>query len=219
MIANTRSDIEPFLAHARRRDLREKAFVLWTRRGDGGAHDNHPLIAEILALRREKAKLLGFETFAHWIADDQMAKTPQAALDMMMNVWAPACARVREEVCAMQAIAQEEGGDFAIAPWDYRYYAETVRAAKYALDANAIKPYLELDNLYAAAFWLAGELFGLEFSPVSGVPVPAEDVRVYELRRHGAPAGLFYLDPFARAGKLSGAWMSEYRTQDVSGMR
>jgi peptidyl-dipeptidase Dcp len=214
VIANTRSDIEPFLIHSSRRDLREKAFRLWTRRGDGGPHDNVAIIREILALRAEKAKLLGFATFAHWIADDQMAKTPDAAMALMLRVWAPAVARVREEVADMQKIVDAEGGDFRIAPWDYRYYAEKVRRAKYDLDANAIKSYLEADRIFEAAFWVAGQLYGFEFREVHGVPVPVPDVRVFELRKHGKNAGLFYLDPFARAGKQSGAWMSEYRTQE-----
>jgi len=213
VIANTRSDMEPFLTYATRRDLREKAFKLWTSRGDG-AHDNKPLIREILSLRAEKAKLLGFPTFAHWVTDDQMAKTPDAAMALMEKVWKPATARVHEEVVEMQKIVEAERGGFKIAPWDYRYYAEKVRQAKYALDQNAIKAYLTADKIVEAAFWAAGELYGFEFVEITGVPVAMEDVRVYELYKHGKPAGLFYLDPYARTGKLSGAWMSEYRAQE-----
>jgi peptidyl-dipeptidase Dcp len=213
VIANTRSDMEPFLTYATRRDLREKAFKLWTSRGDG-AHDNKPLIREILALRAEKAKLLGFPTFAHWITDDQMAKTPDAAMALMEKVWKPATARVREEVAEMQKIVDAEKGGFKIAPWDYRHYAEKVRQAKYAIDQNAIKAYLQADKIIAAAFWAAEQLYGFEFVEVTGVPVAMADVRVFELWKNGKAAGLFYLDPFARAGKLSGAWMSEYRTQE-----
>jgi peptidyl-dipeptidase Dcp len=213
-ISNTRSDIEPFLIYAARRDLREKAFRLWTSRGDGPAHDNKPVIGEILALRSEKAKLLGFPTFAHWVTDDQMAKTPDAAMALMRKVWKPAAARVREEVAEMQKLAVSEGGTFKIAPWDYRYYAEKVRQAKYAIDQNAIKHYLVADRIIEAAFWAAGELYGFEFKEIHDVPIVMPDVRVFELRKHGKSAGLFYLDPFARGGKLSGAWMSEYRTQE-----
>jgi peptidyl-dipeptidase Dcp len=213
VIANTRSDMEPFLTYAARRDLREKAFRLWTSRGDG-AHDNKPLIREILSLRAEKAKLLGFPTFAHWVTDDQMAKTPDAAVALMEKVWKPAVARVREEVAEMQKLVDAEGGGFRIAPWDYRYYAEKVRRAKYALDQNEIKAYLQADKIIEAAFWAAGQLYGFEFVEVTGVPVAMADVRVFELWKNGQAAGLFYLDPFARAGKLSGAWMSEYRTQE-----
>ena len=213
VIANTRSDMEPFLTYASQRAMREKAFRLWTSRGDG-AHDNKPLIREILSLRAEKAKLLGFPTFAHWVTDDQMAKTPDAAMALMEKVWKPAVARVREEVAEMQKIVDAEKGGFKIAPWDYRYYAEKVRRAKYALDQNAIKAYLQADKIVDAAFWAAGQLYGFEFVEVTGVPVAMADVRVFELWKHGKAAGLFYLDPFARAGKLSGAWMSEYRTQE-----
>lgn len=214
VIANTRSDMEPFLTAARRRDLREKAFRLWTMRGDGGTHDNRAIIGEILALRAEKAKLLGFPTFAHWATDDQMAKTPDAAMALMTKLWAPAVARAREEVADMQKIVDAEGGGFRIAPWDYRYYAEKVRRARYDFDANAIKPYLDAEKIIEAAFWVAGRLYGFTFVAVQGVPVPVPDVRVFELRRDGKPAGLLYLDLFARAGKQSGAWMSEYRTQE-----
>ncbi|HTW35163.1 MAG TPA: M3 family metallopeptidase [Rhizomicrobium sp.] len=213
VIHNTRSDMEPFLTYAARRDLREKAHRLWTSRGDG-AHDNKPLIREILSLRAEKVKLLGFPTFAHWVTDDQMAKTPDAAMALMEKVWKPAVARVREEVAEMQKIVDAEKGGFKIAPWDFRYYAEKVRQAEYAIDQNAIKAYLQADKIVDAAFWAAGELYGFEFVEVTGVPVATADVRVFELWKNGEPAGLFYLDPYARAGKLSGAWMSEYRTQE-----
>jgi len=213
VIHNTRSDMEPFLTYSTRRDLREKAFKLWASRGDD-AHDNKPLIREILGLRAEKAKLLGFETFAHWVTDDQMAKTPDAAMALMEKVWKPAVARAREEVAEMQKLVDAEKGGFKIAPWDYRHYAEKVRQAKYALDQNAIKAYLVADRIIEAAFWAAGELYGFEFVEITGVPVAMDDVRVFELWKEGQPAGLFYLDPFARAGKLSGAWMSEYRTQE-----
>ena len=213
VIANTRSAMEPFLTYATRRDLREKAFRLWTSRGEG-AHDNRPLMGEILSLRAEKAKLLGFPTYAHWVTDDQMAKTPDAAMALMEKLWRPAVARVREEVAEMQKLADAEGGTFKIAPWDYRYYAEKVRQAKYALDQNDVKAYLSADKIVEAAFWAAERLYGLSFKEIRGVPVAMPDVRVFELAKGGTFAGLFYLDPFARAGKQSGAWMSEYRTQE-----
>ena len=213
LIANTRSDMEPFLTYSTRRDLREKAFRLWTSRGDG-AHDNKPLIKEILSLRLEKAKLLGFPSFAHWVTDEQMAKTPDAAMALMMRIWQPAVARVAEEVADMQKIVDAEGAGFAIAPWDYRHYAEKVRQARYALDQNAIREYLVADRIVEAAFWAAQRLYGLKFEEVRDVPVAMADVRVFALKADGKLAGLFYLDPFARAGKLSGAWMSEYRTQE-----
>jgi peptidyl-dipeptidase Dcp len=215
LIANTRSAMEPFLTWSSRRDLREKAFRLWTMRGDnGGAHDNNALITEILGLRAEKATLLGFPTFAHWITDDQMAKTPQAAMDLMLKVWAPAKARVAEEVAAMQALADVEAPGTVIEAWDYRYYAEKVRKAKYDLDETEIKPYLQLEKLREGMFWAAGQLYGFEFVSVTDLPVAHPDIRVFEVRRDGARAGLWYFDPYARAGKSSGAWMNEYRPQE-----
>jgi peptidyl-dipeptidase Dcp len=215
LIANTRSAMEPFLTYASRRDLREKAFRMWTSRGDnGGAHDNNAIITEILSLRAEKAKLLGYPTFAHWVTDDQMAKTPAAAMDLMLKVWAPAVARVREEVADMQKIVDAEKGSFRIAPWDYRYYAEKVRKARYDLDENAIKPYLQLEKIRAGAFWVAEQLYGFEFVEVQGVPVTNPDERTFEVRKNGKRVGFYYLDPYMRAGKQSGAWMNEYRAQE-----
>ncbi|MGD0192147.1 MAG: M3 family metallopeptidase [Rhizomicrobium sp.] len=215
LIANTRSAMEPFLTYADRRELREKAFRMWASRGDNrDTHDNNAIITEILALRAEKADLLGFPTFAHWITDDQMAKTPDAAMGLMMKVWAPAVARVREEVADMQKIADADKGGFRIAAWDYRYYAEKVRKAKYDLDETAIKPYLQLEKIRAGAFWASGRLYGFEFVEVDDVPVYAPDVRAFEVRRDGKRIGFYYLDPYARAGKQSGAWMNEYRTQE-----
>ncbi len=215
LIANTRSAMEPFLAYADRRELREKAFRMWTSRGDnGGAHDNNAIISEILSLRAEKAKLLGYPTFAHWVTDDQMAKTPDAALDLMLKIWTHAVARVREEVADMQKIADAEPSGIRIAPWDYRYYAQKVRKARYDLDEGEIKPYLRLDRIRAAAFWAAGRLYGFDFAEVRDAPVYMPEVRTFEVRKHGERIGFYYLDPYARAGKQSGAWMSEYRAPE-----
>ncbi len=215
LISNTRSSMEPFLTYSSRRDLREKGWRMWTMRGDNGdAHDNNAVITEILALRAEKAKLLGFPTFAHWITDDQMAKTPDAAMDLMLRVWAPAKARVAQEVADMQTIADQDAPGTHIAPWDYRYYAEKVRKAKYDLDESQIKPYLQMEKLREGMFWAAGQLYGFEFVQVADLPVAHPDIRVFEVRRDGAQVGLWYFDPYARAGKNSGAWMSEYRPQE-----
>jgi peptidyl-dipeptidase Dcp len=215
-VLNTRSSMEPFLTYADRRDLREKVWRNYYSRGDhGDSRDNKDIIAEILRLRRERSQLLGYPTFAHWALENTMARTPERAQQLMLAVWAPAVARVREEVAAMQAIADEEAANFRIAPWDYRYYAEKVRKARYDLDANAVKPYLQLENLREGMFFVAGELLGLRFAPVPGVPVYEPDVRVFEVRdptcRH---VGLWYFDPYARPGKRSGAWMSAYRDQE-----
>lgn len=217
LISNTRSAVEPFLTYADRRDLREKVWKNFVNRGDnGGAHDNNARITEILKLRAERAKLLGYPTHAHWRVEDSMAKTPERAMELMEAVWKPAVARVREEVADMQAVANKSGAKLTIEPWDYRYYAEKVRKAKYDLDQNDVKPYLQLEKLREGMFWVAGELFGFSFTPVNDVPVFQADVRVWEVKdkASGKHVGLWYFDPYARPGKRSGAWMSLYRGQE-----
>jgi peptidyl-dipeptidase Dcp len=216
VIANTRSSAEPFLTYATRRDLREQVWRRFVSRGDHeGPRDNKPLISEILALRAERAALLGYPTHAHWRLENTMAGAPERAMELLEAVWVPATARVREEVADMQRIADEEGAGIRIEPWDYRYYAEKVRKARFDLDENEVKPYLQLDKLREGMFWVAGELFALRFEPASDVPVYHPDVRVWEVRdTAGGHVGLFYFDPYARAGKRSGAWMSAYRAQE-----
>jgi peptidyl-dipeptidase Dcp len=217
VIANTRSAMEPFLSFSRRRDLRERAWRLFVSRGDnGGEHDNNGIITEILGLRAERARLLGYATHAHWRVENTMAGTPERALELMEAVWRPAVARVREEVADMREIARTEGGHDTIEPWDYRFYAEKVRKAKYDLDENEIKPYLQLDKLRDGMFWVAGRLFGFEFRRVSNIPVFHPDVAVWEVTdgSSGRHVGLWYFDPYARSGKRSGAWMDAYRSQE-----
>jgi peptidyl-dipeptidase Dcp len=217
VIMNTRSSIDPFLTYSDRRDLREKAWRMFVNRGDnGGAHDNNAIITEILQLRAERAKLLGYKTHAHWRLENSMAKTPERAMELMEAVWKPSVQRVHEEVADMQALADKEGAKIKIEPWDYRYYMEKVRKEKYDLDQNEIKPYLQLEKLREGIFWVAGELFNFNFTPVTNVPVAHPDVRVWEVtdktsKKH---IGLWYFDPYARAGKRSGAWMNAYRTQE-----
>jgi len=216
-VANTRSSVEPFLTYSARPDLREKVWRSFVTRGEsGGERDNHAVIAEILALRTERARLLGYATHAHWRLEDAMAKTPERAMALLESVWPAAVARVHEEVRDMQALAANEGQTSPIEPWDYRYYAEKVRRAKYDIDENEVKPYLELESLREAMFWVAGELFGFVFTPVADVPVYHPDVRVWEVkdRSSGRHVGLWYFDPYARAGKQSGAWMASYRKQE-----
>jgi peptidyl-dipeptidase Dcp len=216
-ITNTRSSVEPFLTYSTRDDLREKVWQSFMNRGDNGdAHDNNKLISEVLKLRAERAKLLGYPTHAHWRVEDAMAKTPEKAMALMEEVWTPAVARVREEVADMQAIATKGGLKRKIAPWDYRFYAEKVRKAKYDLEEDQVKPYLQLEKLREGMFWVAGELFGFAFTPVTDVEVYQPDVRVWEVKNKatGKHVGLWYFDPYARPGKRSGAWMEAYRRQE-----
>lgn len=215
-VTNTRSSMEPFLTYAQDRALREQVWKNYYSRGDhGDERDNNAIITEILQLRARRAKLLGYPTHAHWRLEPQMAKTPEASLELMMKVWPKAVARVREEVADMQRIADQEGDRVTIEPWDYRYYAEKVRKAKYDLDFNQVKPYLQLDKLREAMMWVAGELYGLEFRRISDVPTFHPDVQVWEVTRQGGEhVGLWYFDPYARDGKRSGAWMTAYRVQE-----
>ena len=215
-ILNTRSSVEPFLSCSDRRDLREKVWRAFVARGDNGdAHDNKAVIAEILKLRDERAKLLGYPTHAHWRLELSMAKTPERAIELMEAVWRPAVARVAEEVADMQAIADREGAGIRIEPWDYRYYAEKVRKDKFDLDEGELVPYLQLEKLREAMFWVAGELLGLSFRPVADAPVYHADVRVWEVSdADGRHVALFYFDPYARRDKRSGAWMNAYRAQE-----
>ena len=216
-ITNTRSSMDPFLTYADNRKLREKVWRNYYSRGDNGDdHDNNKLITEILNLRAARAKLLGYPSHAHWRLEDTMAKTPEPTMELMMKVWPKAVARVKEEVADMQAIADKENAGITIEPWDYRYYAEKVRKAKYDLDFNQVKPYMQLEKLREAMMWAAGELYSMEFKPVKGVPVFHPDVRVWEVldKNTGDHIGLWYLDPYAREGKRSGAWMTAYRIQE-----
>jgi peptidyl-dipeptidase Dcp len=225
VITNTRSSMEPFLTYSSRRDLREKVWRNYVSRGDNGdARDNNKLISTILQLRAERAKLLGYPTHAHWRLENAMAKTPERAMQLMEAVWKPAVARAREEVADMQRVADQEqraarGATLKVEPWDYRYYAEKVRKAKYDLDQNEVKPYLQLEKLREGMFWVAGELLDFAFTPVTlatDVPVYHPDVRVWEVkdRQSGKHVGLWYFDPYARPGKRSGAWMNAYRSQE-----
>jgi peptidyl-dipeptidase Dcp len=217
VITNTRSSVDPFLTYSDRRDLREKAWRMFVNRGDNAdAHDNNAIITDILRLRAERAKLLGYPTHAHWRLENAMAKTPERAIELMEAVWTPAVARVKEEVRDMQAQARKEGQKITIEPWDYRYYAEKVRKARYDLDQNEVKQYLQLDKLREGMHWVAGQLFNFQFTPVTNVPVYHPDVRVWEVtdKTTGRHIGLWYFDPFARAGKRSGAWMNAYRSQE-----
>ena len=214
-ITLARSSCESFLQFSSRRDLREKIFQAWIKRGEnGGATDNRALIAEMVALRAERAKLLGFKTFADYRLDDQMAKTPQAARKLLDEVWGRARAKAAAERDALQAMIAQEGGNFALAPHDWRYYTEKLRKARYDLDEAEIKPYFQLDKMIEAAFETARRLFGLSFTPVT-VPLYHPDARAFEVKdASGRHVGLFIGDYFARGSKHSGAWMTSLRDQE-----
>src|SRR5216684_5330356 len=211
----SRSFVEPFLKTSTRRDLREKVFKAFTARGDNhNANDNSEIIVEILALREESAKLLGFPTFAAYRLEDSMAKTPHAVRGLLERVWKPARARALADRDALQALVAEEGGNFALAPWDWRYYAEKLRQRRANFDDAAIKPYLVLDHMIDAAFDCATRLFGVTFSERKDIPVWHPDVRVWEVKdAAGQHKALFYGDYFARPSKRSGAWMTSLRDQ------
>ena len=216
-ITNTRSSMDPFLTYSTERDLRKQVWTNYYSRGDNNdEYDNKEIIAEILKLRRERVELLGHKNYAEWRLQDRMAKTPENALNLMEEVWPAAISRVAEEVTDMQAIADANDDNITIEPWDYRYYAEKVRVAKYDLNSDEVKQYLQLDKLREAMFYVAGRLFNYKFEPVpeGSVPVFQEDVKVWEVTDldSGAHIGLWYLDPFARAGKRSGAWATTYRS-------
>src|ERR1700678_215214 len=211
----SRSFVEPCLKSASRRDLREKVFKAFTARGDNNnASDNNATIVEILSLREESARLLGFATFAAYRLEDSMAKTPEAVRGLLERVWKPARARALRDRDDLQALVAEEGGNFALAPWDWRYYAEKLRQVRANFDDAAIKPSLALHHMIDAAFDCATRLFGLTFSERRDIPVWHPDVRVWEVRdRAGKHKALFYGDYFARPSKRSGAWMTSLRDQ------
>lgn len=216
-ITNSRSSMDPFLTYSTERALREQVWKnYYNRGGNGDQYDNNATIKQILTLRHERVQLLGYENYAQWRLEDRMAKSPANAKALMDKVWPAAIARVKEEVADMQAIADKDGANITIAPWDYRFYSEKVRKEKYDLDSNEIKQYLQLDKLREAMFYVAKRLFNFEFSEVTdgSVPVYHDDVRVWEVKDSvtGKHIGLWYLDPFARKGKRSGAWANTFRS-------
>ena len=213
-ITLARSSIETFLQFASRRDLREKAFQAWIARGEnGGTTDNRAPIGEMVALRAERAQLLGFANFADYRLDDQMAKTPQAARQLLDEVWGRALTKAAVERDALQAMIAEEGGNFALAPHDWRYYTEKLRKARYDLDEAEIKPYFQLDKMIEAAFVTAGRLFGLSFKPIDAA-LYHSDARAWGVTdAQGRHVALFIGDYFARPSKHSGAWMTSLRDQ------
>jgi peptidyl-dipeptidase Dcp len=212
----SRSSVEPFLQFSERRDLREKIFRAFTKRGDnGGATDNKAIIAETVKLRAERARLLGFSDYAQYRLDDAMAKTTGAVRHLLETVWGQARNRALADRDALQELVSEEGGNFKLEAWDWRYYAEKLRQQRCDFDEAAIKPYLNLDRLIEAAFYTAHRLFGLSFKSRTDVPVWHPDVRAWEVRySQGNEVGLFFGDYFARPSKRSGAWMTALRDQE-----
>ena len=216
VVTLARSSVEPFLQFSARRDLREKAFAAWAARGENsGPTDNRAIASETVSLRAERARLLGFESFAEFRLADTMAKTPEAARALLKKVWTPALARAAEEEAALQQIVAEEGGNFRIAPWDWRYYTEKRRKQLFDLDEDSIKPYLTLDRMIEAAFFAASQLFGLAFVERFDIPLYHPNVRSWTVEgRDGMPIALFLGDYFARPSKRSGAWSSSFRKQE-----
>ena len=215
-ITLSRSSIEPFLQFSARRALREEAFRAWIARGtNGGESDNRAVIAEILALQAERAKLLGFDSFAAFKLDDTMAKTPEAVRDLLAKVWQPAREKAERERAMLASLALASGDNAAIAPWDWRYYADKVRKAEHDIDEAEVKPYFELNRMIEAAFETARRLFGLTFTERTDLPRYHPDVRVWEVfGADGKPVGLFYGDYFTRPSKRGGAWMTRFRDQE-----
>ncbi|MGB0854549.1 MAG: M3 family metallopeptidase [Pikeienuella sp.] len=220
VITLSRSLIAPFLQFSTNRDLREKAWRAWTARGEmRDETNNHALITETVALRAERAQMLGFPNFAAYKLDNQMAKSPDRVRELLMAVWEPARKRALEERDAMQALAADEGANIQIEPWDWRFYAEKQRKAEHDLDEAELKPYLELQSIIDASFDCASRLFGLSFTELADAPRPHPDARVWEVTKGGEHVAVFIGDYFARASKRSGAWMSAYRSQRNLGER
>ena len=217
LIANTRSSVEPFLKFSAERNLRKKVWMNYYNRGDNGdLFDNNDIIKEILRLRHERSKLLGYENYAEWRLEDRMAGHPDNALNLLKSVWPFAVSKINDEVREMQKIASKEQKSIKIKPWDYRYYAEKVRQKKYDLSSDEVKNYLQMENLINAMFFVANELFDFKFIEIkdNSVPLFHSDVRVWEVKSISSDehVGLWYLDPFARKGKRSGAWATTYRS-------
>jgi peptidyl-dipeptidase Dcp len=219
VVTNTRSSVDPFLASSTRRELRQKVWEAFKRRGENGnENDTREIILEIVRLRAERAKLLGFASHAHWRMADTMAVDPEKARALMQRVWPAAVGRVGEEVRDMTKLARKDGIKGAFEPWDYLFYAEKVRKARFAIDEAELKPYFQLEKMVAASFFMAEKLYGLTFTEItSKVPGFHPDVRVWEVKDASRPGwfGLFYGDYFARAGKRSGAWQMTYRGHET----
>jgi peptidyl-dipeptidase Dcp len=202
----------PFLQYAADRDLRKQMYEAYTSLASSGKYDNKPVINKIVQTRSKKAQLLGYDNFAAYATDDVMAKTPQHAESLLMQIWKPAVQRVKEEVAEMQAVVDSEGGDFKIAPWDYYYYAEKVRQRKYALEEDEVRQYFAVDSVRKGIFTMAKRLYGVTFTELPDAPKYNPEVKVYEVKDlDGNHVAVFMTDYFPRASKRQGAWMSEFK--------
>ena len=213
VITTSRSLITPFLQFSARRDLREKAYRAWAARGaNGGETDNREIAAEILALREERAKILGYKNFAQYKLETEMAKSPENVRDLLMAVWQPARAAAERDAAILTEMLAEDGVNGPLEPWDWHYYSEKRRKAEHDLDETALKPYFQLDSMIEASFNCANRLFGLEFKPLD-VTLYHPDCRAWEVTRSGEHVAVFIGDYFARGSKRSGAWCSAMRSQ------
>ena len=214
-IPNSRPAVWPFLTNSTRRDLREQVWRMWTTRGDhAGEHDNKPVINEILKLRGEKARLLGYPSFAHLATADRMAGTPATAIAQLESVWNRVIGPTRSLIADLQAIADSEGARFPLAPWDRLYYTEKLRRSRFGFDSEAAKPYLRADSVLQGVFWAAGRVHGLTFKPLPSAPVCHPDIQVFEVSRGDVVVGLLWVDLYARPGKMPGSWSGEYRVAE-----
>ena len=219
VVTLSRSLIVPFLQFSPRRDLRERAYQAWVARGaNGGATDNRGIAAETLALRQERANLLGYPSFAAFKLETEMAKTPAAVRDLLMQVWRPAKATADADARVLEEMMHADGVNGALEAWDWRYYSEKRRRAEHDLDEAELKPYLQLDRMIDAAFDCATKLFGLSFRPLD-VTLYHPDARAWEVRRGGRHMAVFIGDYFARGSKRSGAWCSTFRDAREAGRR
>ena len=215
-IANERGAVWAFLTQATRRDLREQVWRMWADRGDhAGAHDNKPLIVEMLQLRGEKARLLGYPSYAHYAMADRMVRDPEVAARLLEDTWASVMGAVRGQIADYQAIADREGAGIRLAPWDRQFYAEKLRRERFGLDGDVVKAHLPLDAVLEAMFWAAGRVHGLSFTPVADAPVVDPACRVYEVSRSGTPIGVLYFDLLNRPGKIHGSYQFEYRAHET----
>lgn len=207
--------IMPFLQYAGNRELREKIFKGYINRGNNkNAADNNEVVHKLIAARLEKARLMGYDTYADFVLDDRMAKTPAQVYNLLDQLWTPSLAKAQEELADIQAEIKKEGGNFEAEGWDWRYYFEKAKKAKFDLDENQVRPYLKLDNVRDGAFYVANKLYGITFTPIQQIPLPHPDAQAFECKdKDGTHLGVLYMDFFPRASKRGGAWCGTYRSQ------